>query len=141
MTEEERRAMMQKNYASQLEGLGYGPDGMSLQMEATLHLNNPLTEEQRDYLLDVDFDDTPAVYFRTKHGKTVLFVKQQPNNGWISVKDRLPQRNEQGLVCDDGGKIAVAWHLGHNKWISPMLLGEIVYWMPLPEPPKEGEMG
>ena len=46
-------------------------------MSLTLKLQNPLTEEQLDSLLDVDFDHTNEVYFRTKHGKEVTFVKKQ----------------------------------------------------------------
>ena len=46
-------------------------------MSLTLKLQNPLTEEQLDSLLDVDFDHTNEVYFRTKHGKEVTFVKRQ----------------------------------------------------------------
>lgn len=30
MTEEERREMMRRNFAAQLEMMGYGPDGMAL---------------------------------------------------------------------------------------------------------------
>ena len=46
-------------------------------MSLTLKLKNPLTEEQLDSLLDVDFDHTNEVFFRTKHGKEVTFVKKQ----------------------------------------------------------------
>lgn len=43
--------------------------------EMTLTLNNPLTEEEWDLILDVDFDKTNSIEFHTKHGKTVKFVK------------------------------------------------------------------
>lgn len=38
-------------------------------------LNNPLTEEQWDMIEDVDFDRTDRIWFHTKHGKEVEFVK------------------------------------------------------------------
>lgn len=38
-------------------------------------LNNPLTEEQWDMIADVDFDHTDRIWFHTKHGKEVEFVK------------------------------------------------------------------
>ena len=38
-------------------------------------LNNPLTEEQWDMITDVDFDCTDRIWFHTKHGKEVEFVK------------------------------------------------------------------
>ena len=45
--------------------------------EMTLTLNSPITEEQWDALTDVDFDNTEEIYFHTKHGKEVYFVKQK----------------------------------------------------------------
>lgn len=43
--------------------------------ELTLTFNSPLTEEDWDVLEDVDFDHTDRVWFHTKHGKDVEFVK------------------------------------------------------------------
>lgn len=43
----------------------------------TLKLNNPITEEQWDAITDVDFDHTEEVFFHTKHGKDVTFVKKK----------------------------------------------------------------
>ena len=48
---------------------------MKNEFEATLTLNHPLTEEDMDILTDVDFDHTSRVWFYTKHGKEVEFVK------------------------------------------------------------------
>lgn len=115
-------------------------------MEATMHLDHPLTEAQRDYLLDVDFDDTPAVYFRTKHGKEVLFVKKQPNNGWISVKDRPPEDEGDVLVYGVSPrgrkKMAImnylAFEADRPRWALEGIW-TVLYWMPLPEPPMGGD--
>lgn len=43
--------------------------------EITLKLNSPITEEQWDEITDVDFDNTDRIWFSTKHGKEVEFVK------------------------------------------------------------------
>lgn len=43
----------------------------------TLELTSPITEEQWDILEDVDFDYTERIWFTTKHGKRVEFVKVQ----------------------------------------------------------------
>ncbi len=40
-----------------------------------LTLNSPITEEQWDAIADVDFENTDRIWFRTKHGKEVEFVK------------------------------------------------------------------
>lgn len=83
---------------------------------------------------------------------------------WISVKDRLPKESGSYLVSlhqedDELGKssdcVLFAWYqpynlLFFNKDIGWSLLNEfydlsdrlrpcITHWMPLPEPPKEGE--
>ena len=64
--------------------------------------------------------------------------------GWISVKDRLPEKAGIYIICDHygnvmsrhfckgHGKFAGYWHLtGSAKYGNPR------YWMPLPEPPEE----
>lgn len=46
--------------------------------EFELTLNSPITEEQWDAITDVDFDCTNRIWFHTKHGKTVEFIKAEP---------------------------------------------------------------
>lgn len=43
----------------------------------TLKLNSPITEEQWDTITDVDFDHTDNIWFHTKNGKDVEFVKRK----------------------------------------------------------------
>lgn len=43
--------------------------------EMTLKLNSPITDEQWDDIVDVDFDHTDRIWFSTKHGKKVEFIK------------------------------------------------------------------
>ena len=108
-------------------------------MSLTLKLQNPLTEEQLDSLLDVDFDHTNEVYFRTKHGKEVTFVKKQPNNGWISVKDRLPEKNGDYLIYNTDGIVWPYWYdKEYKEWYdsSGYLTESVTHWMPMPEPPE-----
>lgn len=52
----------------------------------TLKLNSPITEEQWDTITDVDFDHTEEIFFHTKHGKEVTFVKQKKGK-WIGLDD------------------------------------------------------
>ena len=57
---------------------------------------------------------------------------------WISVKDRLPE-NEQNVLVADNGFIAVwtfygdYWEDSHGWWQE---FDEVTHWMPLPQPPK-----
>lgn len=74
--------------------------------------------------------------------------EQQPeikkDNGWISVKDRLPGRSGYYLCCHLQEVMAVIYYNAKNKLFNVFdrstlnYLIEITHWMPLPELP-EGE--
>ena len=58
---------------------------------------------------------------------------------WISVAERLPSVGEKVLVITIGkGKqyVETDMLLATGEWFD---YGNITHWMPLPEPPKEGE--
>lgn len=46
-----------------------------MQDEMTLTLNSPLTNEDWDLIMDTDFENTNTIWFNTRNGKTVRFVK------------------------------------------------------------------
>ena len=56
---------------------------------------------------------------------------------WISVKDRLPEKDEIVIICTDenfiyaGELIGDTWFLDNDSWTAT-----VTHWMPLPEPPK-----
>lgn len=67
---------------------------------------------------------------------------------WISVKDRLPESNQDVLICFDLDYMAVGffkecdtgnyWYAyTGGEWVTDCD-SEPLYWMPLPSPP-EGE--
>ena len=63
----------------------------------------------------------------------------QPVSHWISVEDRLPEDKEPCAVVTENNGLGVSRLMGRNEseWT---LFGEpVLYWMALPEPPKDGE--
>lgn len=66
-------------------------------------------------------------------------------NGWISVKDRMPDKDQEVLVLMDGEIIRVmsyrydgdgmSWEDDYGYFNSD---DRVSHWMSLPEPPKEG---
>ena len=79
----------------------------------------------------------------------------QPVNQWISVKDRLPEIGKSVLVivsinakvnlplCTDLAlEMRIGWLDDNGKWglqFDSADRDEILYWMSLPEPPKDGD--
>ena len=65
------------------------------------------------------------------------------NNQWISVNERLPPEEKDGLpikvlVVSTKGKIDLSrYDYATNGWISPVLDIIFTHWFPIPEPPKE----
>ena len=70
--------------------------------EMTLTLSSPITEEQFDAITDVDFDNTDRIWFHTKHGKDVVFVKRK-NGKWVNI------REGNRADCDQCGQSGRAW--------------------------------
>lgn len=64
---------------------------------------------------------------------------------WISIKDRLPERDRKVLVIDghNGIRILAFWRKNGNEWewitetYGISRKNDVKMWMPLPEPPKE----
>lgn len=79
-------------------------------------------------------------------------VKIRPVNQWISVKDRLPDKFDYVLcycktTTGEGNEFMFGAYHNDTWWLKtcrtyatleqPQM--RVMYWMPLPEPPKDGE--
>lgn len=68
--------------------------------------------------------------------------KQKPMNEWISVNDRLPEPNVIVLCCTDKGYVDTDSFGRYSKVFLKCddmeeKVGQVIAWMPMPEPPKE----
>ena len=65
----------------------------------------------------------------------------QPD-GWISVKDRLPDTSRYVIACSDLGDIFECWyHTVGKYWVKDgiIVVKNITHWRELPDPPKMEE--
>ena len=75
--------------------------------------------------------------------KGAQWADANPKSPWISVKDKLPPEEKDGLsikvlVVSTKNKIDFSrYDYDVGGWISSELDIEFTHWMPLPEPPKE----
>ena len=96
-------------------------------------------------IMQVPFMNDPDALAYIEEVKTVLKQAKAQEQGWISVKDRLPDKQETYLVFrkEPYGMITIAWYSGHeNGWLALdggfYADGVLTHYMPLPDPPKEG---
>ena len=61
--------------------------------------------------------------------------KQATSDGWISVKDRLPEKNTDVLIYNIEEYMGTDFLTKDGKWFWNEELPP-THWMPLPEPPK-----
>ncbi|MDX3956701.1 DUF551 domain-containing protein [Pasteurella multocida] len=81
-------------------------------------------EEKEDYGSDLVLEKPELVEF-------------PQDNGWISVKDRLPSEREDILICTNRGEIKIAWR--DDVFFMSLLtyhLSLVTHWRELPPPPK-----
>ena len=69
-------------------------------------------------------------------------IESEPDSGWISVKDRLPEDDVSILICSERQTISKATYssdMGRyyiadsDLWYNEL---DITHWRPLPKPPK-----
>jgi hypothetical protein len=98
--------------------------------------------EARDYFDDAELRFTRIIPI--EQGIAILKGEEEPkDDGWISVKDRLPEKNGSVIVFDpnnpfDSG-ICVARYSEYNPsfYINGSDTIHPSHWMPLPNPPKQ----
>ena len=97
-------------------------------------------------------DDNWIVYVPLR--EVVENIDKAPTvGGWISVKDRLPEKGQEILtywnwhgktsegteisICNYGGYDGDWYDLGYDMYLNREGYSSVTHWMPLPEPPQE----
>ncbi len=71
--------------------------------------------------------------------RTIKAADVQPVNQWISVDDSLPPDNMPCVVVTKNNGLGVSRLMGRNKLEWTLFGKPVLYWMPVPEPPKDGD--
>ena len=114
---------------------------MNKAFEKILELIEQKTIQHRD---SISFFNECGIKFISagKAKEIVQEVAEEYNGGWISVKDRLPDKAGSYLVIGkSGGATVTRWYMPSEFYPEGHFGGNsadyIRYWMPRPEPPKE----
>ena len=70
----------------------------------TLTFDSPLTDGIMDIITDADFDHTDRIYFKTKDGRRVEFVKRY-NGDWEDIWNE-ESKTSISARCSNCGKIS-----------------------------------
>ena len=88
----------------------------------------------------------PEVYYSDLAflSAAISALREQEGRQWIPVTERLPEQGERVLATDGGfvGELYInsfgQWQRYNVNHHSLLMALDILWWMPLPEPPKEG---
>ena len=69
----------------------------------------------------------------------IPFADVQPVNQWISVNDKLPENAKPCAVVTEDNGLGVSRYMGRNRFEWTLFGKLVLYWMLLPEPPKDGD--
>lgn len=72
--------------------------------------------------------------------KRKIITDAQTVNQWIRAKDRLPENAKLCAVVTEDNGHGVSRYMGRNRFEWTLFGKRVLYWMPLPELPKEGDL-
>ncbi len=86
----------------------------------------------------------PNIKLREALNMAISALREQEERRWIPVTERLPEPGER-VLATDGGFVGELYVNSRGQWqrynvndYSLLMALDIILWMPLPEPPKEG---
>ena len=89
--------------------------------------------------------DTFVTYMELIAELQEAIEQDEKENGWIPVSERLPEKNKDvittvkysGFMGMYGRWLKTAFIDDYGEWNGECIGGEVIAWMPLPEPYKE----
>ena len=104
-------------------------------------------ERAIEVLEDMTHKDTTIADYMEATGIAIDIMRRapEPDDGWISVEERLPEPFVSVLVHMPGKRPGPTVHESYmskeRMWYSHLFerdFSGVTHWRPLPEPPKEG---
>ena len=97
----------------------------------------------KDYDTILDFKSDGATVASSIEDILLALPSVQPEQQWTPCSERLPEEESEVLVTTSWNDVCKAWY-SNGKWRAEFINeyddGEILAWMPLPEPyQKQGD--
>lgn len=115
--------------------------------------STPVIEQKEEYTIHEEVLKDDVAMFADKESlliydhffrKGVESKQLTPNDGWISVKERLPETLiNVSVFFDDGisGFVSRGYYTSSEwivmKWSGQKIGAKVTHWMPLPKPPQQ----
>lgn len=131
--------------------------GLEIAVNGCLPCDRPITDCPYDLECRPTSKDTNVDMPKQMAADAIAYIQQLENHigeltekvaqleaaqpRWISVEDGLPKKSGKYIVCTVKGSVycTSAVMRGDEAYFKCDINTHITHWMPLPEPPKEGE--
>lgn len=104
--------------------------------EEAINILRPIAERRRTFRVGGQVREAAPDYIDTALRLAIAALER---DRWISVEDRLPEK-EGHYLASDGPSVFEAFFGGETTWYDPVEEWDeytVDHWMQLPEPPKE----
>ena len=102
-----------------------------------------MTREEAIWYLTPIAESASLERYKEALSMAVAALREQEERRWIPVEERLPKCGER-VLATDGGFVGEFYINKRGQWqrynvndSSLLMALDILFWMPLPEPPKE----
>ena len=102
-----------------------------------------MTREEAIWYLTPIAESASLERYKEALSMAISALREREQRRWIPVTERLPKRGEL-VLATDGGFVGEFYINKRGQWqrynvndYSLLMALDILFWMPLPEPPKE----